>query len=99
MVPALTVIIIICSILLILVVLSQSSKGGVGSSFGGSGASQMIGVKKSGDVLEKLTWGFAIAIILISIFINVYLKPAKQSSVQTPNQQQGYVEHVDEFKA
>ena len=45
---------IICAVLLVLVVLSQSSKGGLSSQFGGSGAStQMIGVKRATDFFEN----------------------------------------------
>jgi preprotein translocase subunit SecG len=67
---------IIASILLILVVLAQNSKGGgLSSQFGGSGASQVMGVKKTGDFLEKLTWGLAVAIFLLAI----------SSSVMVPN--------------
>jgi preprotein translocase subunit SecG len=52
---------IFSSVLLVLVVLAQNSKGGgLSSQFGGSGASNIIGVKKTGDVLERLTWGFAV---------------------------------------
>jgi preprotein translocase subunit SecG len=62
---------IICAVLLVLVVLAQNSKGGgLSSQFGGSGASNLIGVKKTGDVLEKLTWGFAIAIMVFSLATN-----------------------------
>lgn len=78
------VLIIIVAVLLTLVVLAQSSKGGVGSSFGGSGASQMIGVKKTGDLLEKLTWGFITAIIVLSLTVNVIMKPS--SKTQTPSE-------------
>jgi preprotein translocase subunit SecG len=63
---------IVSSVLLVLVVLAQNSKGGgLSSQFGGSGASNLIGVKKTGDVLEKLTWGFAIAIIVFSLATNL----------------------------
>jgi preprotein translocase subunit SecG len=56
------------SVLLVLVVLAQNSKGGgLSSQFGGSGASNLIGVKKTGDLLERLTWAFAIAIMLLSL--------------------------------
>jgi preprotein translocase subunit SecG len=62
---------IVCAILLVLVVLAQNSKGGgLSSQFGGSGASNLIGVKKTGDVLERLTWGFAIAIMVFSLATN-----------------------------
>ncbi len=59
------------SVLLVLVVLAQNSKGGgLSSQFGGSGASNLIGVKKTGDVLERLTWGFAIAIMVFALATN-----------------------------
>lgn len=63
---------IVSAVLLVLVVLAQNSKGGgLSSQFGGSGASNLIGVKKTGDLLERLTWGFAIAIILFSLGTNL----------------------------
>jgi preprotein translocase subunit SecG len=60
---------IVIAVLLILVVLSQNAKGGgLSSQFGGSGSSnQMIGVKRTTDLLEKLTWGFAIALIVLAL--------------------------------
>ncbi len=58
--------VILFSILLVLVILAQNSKGGgLTSQFGGSSASNIIGVKKTGDLLEKLTWGFVIAIFVL----------------------------------
>jgi preprotein translocase subunit SecG len=60
------------SVLLVLVVLAQNSKGGgLSSQFGGSGASNLIGVKKTGDLLERLTWAFAIAIMIFSLGTNL----------------------------
>ena len=62
-----SVIIFIC-VLLVLVVLAQNSKGGgLSSQFGGAGTSQLMGVKRTGDLLEKLTWGFAVALIVLSL--------------------------------
>ena len=59
---------IIVAVLLILIVLVQNSKGGgLSSQFGGSGAQQVIGVKKTTDLLEKVTWGFAIALLALSV--------------------------------
>jgi preprotein translocase subunit SecG len=63
---------IFAAILLVLVVLAQNSKGGgLSSQFGGSGASNLIGVKKTGDLLERLTWGFAIAIMILALATNL----------------------------
>lgn len=61
-------IVIVC-LLLILVVLAQNSKGGgLSSQFGGGGAgSQLIGVKKTGDLLERVTWGLAISLVVLTL--------------------------------
>lgn len=56
----------------------QNSKGGVSSQFGGSGASQMIGAKKTTDLLEKITWGLAVAICVLTLSSNFFIN--KQSS-------------------
>jgi len=65
-------IIIFACILLVLVVLAQNSKGGgLSNQFGGSGASNIIGVKKTGDLLEKLTWGFVVTIMVLSLSTNL----------------------------
>jgi preprotein translocase subunit SecG len=46
-------VIIFLSLLLILVVLAQNPKGGgLSSQFGGAGVSQVMGVKKTVDLLE-----------------------------------------------
>lgn len=61
-------IIIAVAILLVLVILAQNSKGGgLSSQFGGSGASQVMGVKKTTDFLEKATWTLAIALLVLSV--------------------------------
>ena len=63
--------------------MAQNSKGGgLTSQFGGSGASNMIGVKKTGDLLEKLTCGFIIAIFVLSIGTNLMNKPSGVSTDQ-----------------
>src|SRR6476620_4618125 len=68
--------IIFIAVLLVLVVLAQNSKGGGLSNLaGGSSASNIIGVKKTGDLLEKLTWGFIIAIIVLSLSTH-FIRPS-----------------------
>ena len=58
--------------MLVLVILAQNSKGGgLSSQFGGSGASNIIGVKKTGDLLERLTWGFIVAIMVLALGTNM----------------------------
>ena len=66
--------IILACVLLILVVLAQNSKGGgLSSQFGGAGTSQLMGVKRTGDLLEKLTWSFAIAVIALSLSSHILI--------------------------
>lgn len=65
---------IIVAILLILIVLMQNSKGGgLSSQFGGGGAQQIIGVKKTTDILEKATWVFIVALIVFSLSSSLML--------------------------
>jgi preprotein translocase subunit SecG len=74
--------IIFFAVLLVLVILAQNSKGGgLTSQFGGSSASNIIGVKKTGDLLEKLTWGFIITIMVLSLSISTKLvNPYEQNN-------------------
>tara|TARA_B100001142_G_scaffold329684_1_gene393918 strand:- start:2599 stop:2871 length:273 start_codon:yes stop_codon:yes gene_type:complete len=48
----------------------QNPKGGGLSSTFGGGASQMMGVKKTTDFLEKATWTLAITLISLSLLSN-----------------------------
>jgi len=66
-------IVIVC-ILLILIVLVQNSKGGgLASSF--SSSNQVMGVRKTGDFLEKATWSLAIALFVLCVFSAAYTRP------------------------
>lgn len=77
-------IIIILSVLLILVILSQNSKGGVGAAFGG-GASQVMGVTKTGNILEKSTWILAIAILVLSLGSSAFYTSSSGDQFSSPN--------------
>ena len=58
--------IIIASLLMCFVVLIQNSKGGgLSSSFASS--NQIMGVRKTTDFIEKLTWGLAAFMVIISV--------------------------------
>ena len=60
------VLIVLVSLLMIFIVLIQESKGGgLASNF--SSSNSIMGVRKTTDVVEKLTWGFAIAMVVISV--------------------------------
>lgn len=63
-----SVLIIIVSLLLILVVLVQNSKGGgIQSQYGA--ATQIMGVKRGTEFIEKATWGLAIVLIALCILM------------------------------
>jgi preprotein translocase subunit SecG len=69
---SLIIVILIVCFLLALVVLAQNPKGGgLSSQFGAGGAANLMGVKRTGDLLEKLTWGFAIALMVLTLGTHV----------------------------
>ncbi len=78
-------IIIILAVLLILVILAQNPKGGGLSSQFTGGGSQLMGVKRTTDLLEKLTWGFAIAILALSISVNLFLPGQGNGAINSTN--------------
>ena len=91
--------IIVC-VLLVLVILVQNSKGGgIQSQFGA--ATQIMGVKRGTEFIEKATWGLAIVLILLSVLMSPQgtvttsdednssvTKRKAQSAVAIPAQQQ-----------
>jgi preprotein translocase subunit SecG len=73
------------AVLLILVILAQNSKGGgLSSQFGGSGASQVMGVKKTSDFLEKATWTLAISLLFLSMSTS-FLINEEPATINSPN--------------
>jgi len=75
----LLIIAIIVCVLLVLIVLIQNPKGG-GLSSNFSSSSQLMGVQKTGDFLEKGTWALAIALMVLSLAINVSTKGGTEKS-------------------
>ncbi|MGN5956308.1 preprotein translocase subunit SecG [Sphingobacterium lactis] len=65
------ILIILVSLLLSFFVLIQNPKGG-GLSSGFSGGANLIGVQRTGDILEKGTWILIIALMVFSIGINIF---------------------------
>ena len=62
----LTVFVVIASVLVTIVVLLQNSKGGgLASNF--VAGNQTFGVRKTADILEKITWGLVAFIFVFSI--------------------------------
>ena len=77
--------IVLASILMCFIVLIQNSKGGgLASSFASS--NQIMGVRKTTDFIEKMTWGLAAAIVVLSIATSYVLqKDAVETSVIEQN--------------
>ncbi len=75
----LIVLIILASVLLTLMVLIQNPKGG-GLSSGFAGGSNLMGVKRTGDFLEKGTWTLVIALMVFCLAVNI-LGPSKGGGV------------------
>jgi preprotein translocase subunit SecG len=81
------ILLIIVSFLLGAVVLVQNSKGG-GLAAGLSASNQVMGVRKTTDFLEKLTWVFAIMLIVLALVGNLVLPKNAASGDQSVIEEQ-----------
>jgi preprotein translocase subunit SecG len=68
----LIIVIIVCVLLGFIVLIQNPKGGGLSSNF--SSSSQLMGVQKTGDFLEKGTWILAIGLMVLSLAINVSIK-------------------------
>ena len=85
---ALTVLIVLASILLTFFVLIQDSKGG-GLSSGFASSNQIMGVRKTTDFVEKMTWGLVIAIVVLSVAaVAVHKQPVEAAGSEIVDQAQ-----------
>ena len=78
----LVVLILITASLLILAVLVQNSKKeGLGNVYlgGDSGASQLMGIKKTSDLLEQITWGLVTTLFLLTFIASLCTNKGDQS--------------------
>lgn len=81
MITFLTILTALVCVMLMLVVLIQNPKGGgLDSTFGGSGANQMFGAAKSTDLIEKITWGLAIALFVLCIVTAIIVNSGSVAS-------------------
>src|SRR5574344_2516248 len=69
----LIVIVILAAILCFIVTIQNSKGGGLASGFASS--NQIMGVRKTTDLLEKTTWGLAIAMVILSV-ATAYVLPS-----------------------
>jgi len=70
--------IIVCALLVLMVLIQNPKGGGLSSNF--SSSSQLMGVQKTGDFLEKGTWILAITLMVLSLAINVAVKGGTEKS-------------------
>ena len=81
----LTVLIVIAAILLIAVVLLQNGKGeGLASNF--VAGNQTFGVRQTADLLEKITWGLAAFILILSIVSNFTINGGSKNALDVTDQ-------------
>ena len=86
MLALIVTLITITAILLVLIILAQNPKGGgLSSQFGGSGTSQIMGVKRTTDLLEKITWGFSIALVVLTLITNLVIQEPVSEGLSSPN--------------
>ncbi|MBK6731759.1 MAG: preprotein translocase subunit SecG [Bacteroidetes bacterium] len=85
----LIIILVICVILSLTVLIQNPKGGGLSGTFGGA-ATQMFGYKRTSDDVEKITWGLAIAIILLSLATAAFTPSAStiQNNSLTPQAEQ-----------
>ena len=62
----LSAVIVIIAALLVFIVTIQNSKGG-GLASGFASSNQIMGVRKTTDILEKMTWGLTAAMVVLCI--------------------------------
>ncbi|MGZ3750192.1 MAG: preprotein translocase subunit SecG [Mucilaginibacter sp.] len=64
--------VIVCVLLGAIVLIQNPKGGGLTSNF--SSSSQLMGVQKTGDFLEKGTWILAISLMVLCLAINISVK-------------------------
>ena len=87
MYTAITILIILTCVLLVLVVLVQNPKGG-GISSGIIGSNQVMGVKKTTDFIERLTWGLALSLVVLCLIAGLTLPNKDVRGLGTTMQEQ-----------
>ena len=58
-------ILFVCFLLVIVVLIQNSKGGGIASNFVSTG--QLMGVKRQAELIEKITWGLAAALLILCL--------------------------------
>ncbi|MFC0518040.1 preprotein translocase subunit SecG [Mucilaginibacter angelicae] len=74
--------VIVCALLGLIVLIQNPKGGGLASNI--SSSSQLMGVQKTGDFLEKGTWALAITLMVLALAINVAVKGGSSTSTDNP---------------
>lgn len=79
------ILIVLAAVLMCFIVMIQESKGGgLASSF--SSSNQIMGVRKTTDVLEKTTWTLAAVMVVLSIVSSYFIETPQQRGSVMSNQ-------------
>ena len=81
----------ICVLLILIVLIQKPKGGGVSANFAGS--SQLMGVKKTTDVVEKSTWMLSLALLVFTLMINLWID--RGGEAQDATQLRDKAESVD----
>ncbi len=86
-----TILILIVCVLLMAVVLIQNSKGGgLASNFASS--TQVMGVKRTADFLEKSTWTLASALLVLSL-ISAAMSTKNEGTNSSQSEIEDYIQN------
>lgn len=72
---------VVIAVLLTLIVLVQESKGG-GLAADFSNMNALAGVRRTTDLIEKLTWGFAVALVVFCVG-SAFVAPKEKTQAST----------------
>lgn len=86
-----TILILIVCALLMAVVLIQNSKGG-GLASGFASSTQVMGVKRTADFLEKSTWTLASALLLLCI-LSAAISPDNEGANASQSEIEEYIQN------
>jgi preprotein translocase subunit SecG len=78
--------IIVCVALTFIVLIQNPKGGGIASSF--SAGNQIMGVKRTNELVEKVTWGLAIALLVLTLSSNLFISGTSDSVEQSVIQEQ-----------
>ena len=87
MYTVITILIIIVCVLLVLVVMVQNAKGG-GLAAGFASSGQIMGVQKTTDFIEKLTWGLSISLVVLCLLASLALPNKDERNISSSMKEQ-----------